>query len=198
MAGGHQKGRIVKPFGIRGAKTILLILDVLSDFRFPQGKATLQAARRTFPRIAALKQRAAQQGIPAVYVNDNLGLWRSDLPSLRLLCTRPPALGADLVERIAPSESDLFLLKPRHSAFYATPLSDLVEQAGTERLIVTGLSSSQCILFTANDAYLRRIRLAIPRDCIGSAKFSETRFALQYFSSVLGADTAPSSRVKLP
>jgi len=185
------------PFGMPRARTVLLVLDMISDFDFPDGKAVVRAARRIAPRIAALKARAAKARIPTIYVNDNLGRWRSDIRALVSRSSHEDALGRDVVQQIAPGEEDFVLLKPRHSGFYATPLAALLETAGAKRLILTGLSTHQCVLFTANDAYLREFELLIPRDCVGAPNARESRLALQYFTSVLGADVRPSTHLHL-
>jgi nicotinamidase-related amidase len=38
----------------------------------------------------------------------------------------------------------------------------------TKTLILTGFAGNICVLFTANDAYMRNLNLIIPKDCIGS------------------------------
>jgi isochorismate hydrolase len=135
--------------------------------------------------------------VPAIYVNDNIGPWRSDIQRLLAHCQKPGAPGADVVRRLAPGDDDLVILKPRHSGFYATPLAALLEQAGTQRIVLTGVSAHQCILFTANDAHLRHLELVIPGDCVGAASAADHRFALKYFASVLAADTHDSPRLQL-
>jgi hypothetical protein len=66
----------------------LLLIDVINDFDFPDGRALLRSARAIVRRVAALKARAAGVGIPAIYVNDNLGRWRSDFRQLVQHCAR--------------------------------------------------------------------------------------------------------------
>lgn len=176
---------------------MLLILDVISDFRFPEGSQVVKAARLIAPRLARLKAKAAAAGIAAVYVNDNPGRWRSDLPALLAQARGPASRGAEVVAQLAPQARDYFILKPRHSAFYATPLEVLLTHLGAKRLILTGLSSHQCVLFTATDAHVRNFELIVPRDCIGAAATADTRFALKYFASVLRANTRASDRLRL-
>jgi nicotinamidase-related amidase len=176
---------------------VLLILDVLSDFRFPDGEAVLRAARRIAPRIARLKSKAHAAGMATIYVNDNPGRWRSNLPALLEHCSAPPARGPDVIAQLTPHERDYCIMKPRHSGFYATPLDVLLEHLGAQRLILTGVSSHQCVLFTANDAHVRNFELLVPRDCIGAPATSDTRFALHYFDSVLDADTRASTHLRL-
>jgi nicotinamidase-related amidase len=178
------------------SRTALIVLDMISDFQFPDGPEVARAARRIAPRIAELKQRCRNARIACIHVNDDVGRWRSDSAHLIEHCTRASAPGADIVKLVRPGPSDYIILKPRHSAFYATPFDVLLEHLGTRRLILTGVSSHQCVLFTANDAHLRGLELVIPSDCIAAPSIRETRFALKYFSSVLEARVAPSGRLR--
>jgi nicotinamidase-related amidase len=88
------------------------------------------------------------------------------------------------------------VIKPRHSAFYASALEALLAYMGVQRLIISGLSSHQCVLFTANDAYVREYQLKIPRDCIAAPSVQQTRFALRYFQMVLSADIRTSAQLR--
>jgi len=169
---------------------------VISDFQFEDADRVLRQLRPVAPRILRLKQRARAAGIPAVYANDNFGRWQSDASSLVEYCSRPGAPGAELVRMLAPTPEDYFVLKPRHSAFFASAMEALLAYMGARRLIITGLSSHQCVLFTANDAYVREYELKIPRDCIAAPTAQQTRFALRYFEMVLSADTRPSTQLR--
>lgn len=174
----------------------LLVIDMISDYRFEEAPQMLPRLGPVIRRIAALKEKARASGIPAIYVNDNFGRWQSDFAGLVKYCTAPDQPGADLVRQIAPEKDDYFILKPRHSGFYASSLEILLENMGVRRLVLTGISSHQCVLFTANDAYVREYELKIPRDCIAAPTPPQTRLALQYFQTVLGADIRPSARFR--
>jgi nicotinamidase-related amidase len=178
--------------------SILLILDMISDFAFEGGAKAARAALPVARRIARLRGRANAARIPVVYANDALGRWRSDFPSLVRHCERAASRGAAVVKTIAPATGDYCVLKPKHSAFFATPLDTLLQYLGVKRLVLTGVSSHQCVLFTANDAYVRDLELVIPRDCIAARTPSDTRLALRYFESVRGADTRPAAALRLP
>jgi nicotinamidase-related amidase len=136
--------------------------------------------------------------VPTVYVNDNGGRWRADFPALLRHCTRPGARGAAIARLLQPGRKDYRILKPKHSGFFATALGALLEYLGAKTLVLTGTSSHQCVLFTANDAYVRDLRLVIPRDCIAARSPADTRLALQYFRGVLGARTEASDRLRWP
>jgi nicotinamidase-related amidase len=180
------------------AATALLILDLISDFAFDDGAKVARAALPVAERIAKLKKRARRAGIPAIYVNDALGRWRSDFPGLVRHCRRPGSLGRDVVAAVLPDESDYRIFKPKHSGFYATSLDTILQYLGARAVILTGVSSHQCVLFTANDAYVRDLELVIPRDCISARTPKDTRLALEYFERVLGAQLTPSTRLRFP
>jgi nicotinamidase-related amidase len=179
------------------ADTVLVILDLISDFCFDDGEKIARAALPVARRIARLKARSAKAGIPTIYVNDAIGRWRSDFHGMVRHCAREQARGRRVVEAIAPSADDYCILKPKHSGFFATPLDTVIKFLGAKRLILTGASSHQCVLFTANDAYVRDLELLIPSDCISARTRSDTQLALRYFGSVLGADLSPSTRLRL-
>jgi nicotinamidase-related amidase len=169
---------------------------MLSDFGFRGGARAFRAALPVARRIAALKKRAAAAGVPAIYVNDGQGRWRSDLNAILDQARRPGSRGAPVVRLLEPDDRDYCVLKPKHSGFYASALGTLLGYLGSRRLVLTGSSAYQCVLFTANDAYVRDFALHIPRDCVASDNAGAHRLALRYFREVLGANTAPSSRTR--
>jgi nicotinamidase-related amidase len=104
------------------AATVLLILDLISDFSFEGGAQVARGALKIARRIARLKRRARSARVPVVYVNDALGRWRSDFPGMVRHCRSERGRGRFVVETIAPEPKDYCILKPKHSGFFATPL----------------------------------------------------------------------------
>lgn len=146
----------------------LLIIDMLGDWRFPDAEPLLAAALRIAPRIAALKARCRQDGIPALYVNDNQGRWRSDFKSMVRDGLAAGGDRARLNQLLAPEDDDYFVLKPKHSAFFATPLELLLAHLKARQLIVTGVATDQCVLATVMDARMRDLTVWCPRDCVAA------------------------------
>jgi nicotinamidase-related amidase len=176
--------------------TALLILDMISDFGFESGTRVCRAATPVAARIAKLKLRAARAGVPVIYVNDNRGRWRSDFTALVRQALREDSRGAPIARMLMPGPLDYCIVKPKHSGFFGTVLGTLIEYLGARRLILTGVSAQQCVLFTANDAYVRDLELSIPRDCVASESPALTVLAVRYFRTVLGADLAASTRIR--
>jgi len=175
----------------------LLLIDVINDLEFPGGDRLLQHALPMADALRDFKARAKQAGIPAIYANDNFGRWQSDFPKLVQYCLGEGIRGKPLVQRLAPETDDYFILKPKHSAFYQTNLDTLLKYLGAETVIVTGIAGDICVLFTANDAYMRDLNVVIPPDCIASEDPEENRRVLSLMQRVLKADIIPSPEFSL-
>jgi nicotinamidase-related amidase len=170
----------------RQPRTALLILDMISEFRFPDGLKVLRGARAP-----------ARANAPVIYVNDTAGKWESDARAFVNRCLHPSARGRDVVELIQPQlGEDYFMFKPKHSAFYGTSLESLLAKLGVRRLVLTGTTAHQCVLFTAMDAHVREFELAAPADCLGAMSRTEKQHALFIFENALRAHIGPSSRVR--
>jgi nicotinamidase-related amidase len=111
--------------------------------------------------------------------------------------TAPAAPGHEIARLLAPRAEDYVVLKPKHSGFYATPLDTLLTYLRAERLVLAGLTVERCVLFTANDAFLRDYDLFVPRDCTVAITDEDYGAALRILESVLAADTRPSGELDL-
>ena len=177
------------------ADTCLLVIDMMNDFAFPGADAMGRAAVKTARRIAALKASAKQTGIPVIYVNDNFGKWQYDFKKLIAHCLHEDCRGRAIVEILRPDEEDYFVLKPKHSGFFSTPLDLLLKFLHARRVILTEIAANSCILATAYDAYMREFDLVVPANCVVSLDQKDTRAALGQMQKMLKADIRPSSKV---
>jgi len=173
----------------------LLLIDVINDLDFPEGDQLLRFALPMAHKIAALKRRARQEGVPVVYVNDNFGRWRSDFSAQVEHCLQDGVRGRPVVELLRPGEDDYFVLKPKHSGFFSTTLDTLLEYLGARAVVLNGMAANICVLFMANDADMRDLHLAVPCDCVASNTEEENRYALDQMRKVLKADTRPSAEL---
>ncbi len=174
----------------------LLLIDVINDLEFESGEKLLKHALPMARKIAALKQRARKANIPIIYVNDNFGKWQSDFSKLLNHCLKDDVTGKPIAEILRPDEDDdYFVLKPKHSGFFSTTLDTLLDYLQAKTLILTGIAGNICVLFTANDAYMRDFQLIIPEDCVASNTNEDNEHALEIMRRVLKADTTPSDKI---
>src|SRR6266496_5192368 len=173
-------------------KFALLLIDVINDFDFPEADQLLKYAQPMARNLLRLKRRAQKAGVPVVYVNDNFGRWKSDFRRTVEHCARH-GRGREVVESLRPEDNDYFVLKPKHSGFFSTTLETLLRYLETQTLILTRIAGNFCVLFTANDAYMRDFDLY----CTVSNTKKENGSALALMRKFLKADTRVSSRIVL-
>ena len=173
----------------------LLLIDTINDLEFEGGDELFRTALPAAKRIADLRERARQSKVPTIYVNDNFGKWRSDFKRIVTHCLNDEVRGKPIAELLKPDDEDYFVLKPKHSGFFSTSLDLVLEYLGTRTLILTGFAGNNCVLFTANDAYMRDYKLIIPEDCIASINPADNDNALKQMQKVLKADISPSTEI---
>ena len=175
------------------ATTVLLLVDFLNFMDFDSARLLAPHALRAAHRALALKRRLARSRVPVIYANDNFGHWESDIHAIVETCIARGGASRKLAELMAPERGDRSVLKPRHSAFFGTPLEFLLDDLNARRLVITGLTSDSCVTFTAHDAYVRGYRIWVPSDCVAAARPQFTRNALEHMKRVLKASTLPST-----
>jgi nicotinamidase-related amidase len=99
----------------------------------------------------------------------------------------------EIARLLYPQAEDLTILKPRHSAFFASPLELLLAEMRTRELIICGLATDICVQLTAMDAFLREYRVWVPADCNAAESREAKEAALAYMAGILKCDTTPAA-----
>lgn len=176
----------------------LLVIDMISTWDFTDADKLARGATAIAPRIGALKRRCVRAGAPVIYVNDNRGRWRSEFRELVRVSVDESRTGAAIAKHLQPDDDDYSVLKPKHSAFYATPLDLLLRHLRVHRLLITGVASDLCIVMSAAEARMRDYDVIVPSDCIADRTAARTARALRHLADAHGIETTPSARVRLP
>ena len=176
------------------ADMALVLIDVINDREFDGADELLTHAIPMAHALAALRRRAKARGIPGIYANDNFGRWRSDFLRLVQRCLQSGVRGRPIVAQLQPEEDDYFVLKPKHSAFFSDQLRN---SPGLSGLILTGIAGDICVLFSANDAYMRDFRIFVAADCTACETDERSREALILMQRVLKANISPSLDLEL-
>jgi nicotinamidase-related amidase len=163
----------------------LLLVDVINAFDHEDGERLLASFRTRHDALVRALERARRDGVPVVYANDNVGVWDGDAPGLVRRAVEGP--GGDLVAAIAPREGDLFVIKPRYSAFDHTPLELLLREREVERLLLAGTATEMCVAQTAIAARERGFKVSVLVDACASVDERMEEISLDYLENVVGA-----------
>jgi nicotinamidase-related amidase len=175
-----------------GRSAALLIIDMINPFDFDGGEAVRRSAQATALTIARLREAADRSDVPTIYVNDNFGQWHSE--KSKLIDHVSPGLANGAVD---PRDQDYFVIKPQFSGFYSTNLAVLLPKLGVRRLILTGIATEICVLFTAADAHMRDYDLWIPDDAVVAIDQAQGDAALGIMRNTMGAETSGTAQLSL-
>jgi nicotinamidase-related amidase len=166
-------------------RDVLLLVDVLSAFDHADGERLLASFRDRFPALERRLREARAARVPVVFANDNDGIWDGDGPALVRRALDGP--GGELIARIAPGADDRLVVKPRYSAFDHTPLGLILEELGTERILLAGTATEMCVAQTAISAREAGLKVTVFADACASVDARNETIALEYLENVVGA-----------
>jgi nicotinamidase-related amidase len=170
--------------------TAVLVIDMLNTYDHPDAEALAASVAEVIGPITQLISTARDRDdVELIYVNDNRGDFnagRHELARAALHGERP-----ELVKPIVPDADCTFLTKVRHSAFYATPLEYLLGRHETERIVLAGQVTEQCILYSALDGYIRHLEVVVPPNAVAHIFPELGEAALKMMERNMGADLTP-------
>ena len=174
-------------------ETALLIVDFVSDFDFEDGELLFRRSREAVKNVSILKKKIKRINAPVIYVNDELGNGRTALEDDLSKLEGRSAKAAEIMSSIRPEDDDHWIVKPQRSGFYGTPLGNLLLSLGVSSVIVAGVTTDICVLFTAHDAYMRGYAVSVPSDCRAALEDSHHKDALRFLERVADIDSSPST-----
>ena len=165
-------------------RTALIIIDMLEDFLAPGAPLEVPAGREIVPAIGRRLDEARSRGTPVVYVCD------AHAPDDKEFSVWPPHAipgtpGARVVNALAPREGERVVTKTSYSGFYNTELDEVLRGLDVNHLVITGVVTNICILYTAADALMRGYRVTVPPDCVAGLNEEDHAFALRQITEVL-------------
>ena len=176
-------------------RSALLVVDMLNPYDHEDAHRLTESAEKVVGPISKLIERAREQEVEVVYVNDNHGDFnasRDDLVERVMNGARP-----DLIEPILPPEDAKFLLKVRHSVFYGTALEYLLQQLEVDHIVLTGQVTEQCILYSALDAYIRHVKVGVPTDGVAHIYEHLAEAALDMMKRNMRAEIVPCAEIEM-
>jgi nicotinamidase-related amidase len=180
------------------SRQVLLLVDFINPLDFPGAEQLAPHAVEAARATATLKARLEKQGVTSIYANDNYGVWQSDFHSLVSSCLGMEGPAGEIARLLYPQADDITILKPRHSAFFGSPLELLLDEIGAEDLVICGLATDICVQLTAMDAFLREYRTWVPSDCTAAESQQAWKASLSYMADILRCDVKPAGAKRRP
>jgi nicotinamidase-related amidase len=177
-------------------RSALVVVDMLNTYDHEDADKLTDSVAATIEPMRRLIDRAGEEGVELVYVNDNYGDWHASpkgIADAALNGKRP-----DLVEPVLPPDDEVpFIIKARHTVFYGTPFEYFLGQENIRHLVLVGQVTEQCILYSALDAYVRHLKVTVPRDAVAHIYENLADAALEMMERNMDAEICDSSDCRL-
>jgi len=185
----------VKAVEVDPARTALVIVDVQNDFVRSSGKLHAKGAEKIIQPIRDLISKARSSGAAVIFTQDwhvkgdpEFDIWGEH--------TVANSWGAEIVDELEPSDSDIVVRKPSYDAFYSTPLDHILRAKKIENLILTGLLGNICVLCTAIGAAVRGYKIVVPVDAVFTILEFDHVASLRFMTSILKATLTTSQLLR--
>ena len=155
-------------FTINKESTAILVVDMLNDFLKPGGKMVLDIGKAIIEPSSRLLERARNNRISIVYVNDSHrpGLRQDREFRKRAEHCIEGTWGSEVIRELKPREGDFVVKKRRFSGFYETDLDLTLKDLEIDTVVIIGVVTNICVRSTVHDAFFRGYKVIIPRDCV--------------------------------
>ena len=153
-------------------KPALIVIDMVKDnFDDSRNLPITPLARKAIAPLNQLSRHFREQGWPVVFSTDAFQpddfIFQSRMHPHSLAGTR----GAEVIDELDRNRNDLWLPKPRFSAFFQTELDSWLRDRGVTLCAVGGISTHFCVLTTVMDAICHDFKAVLLEDC--SAAYSD-------------------------
>lgn len=164
----------------------VLVIDMLVDFIYFLGALYVgdDAARVVSP-IVDLVERERSAGSKIIYLCDRHNRNDAEFEMFPPHCIAGTK-GANIISELEPYEDDVIIYKRRFSGFAGTDLDITLREFDIEELVLCGVCTNICVLYTAADARNLNYKVTVLRDCVSSFDAEAHNFALKEMENTLG------------
>lgn len=159
-------------------KTAIIVIDMLNDFVHEEGSLLVKTASDLIPGIKEELENARKKEWTVIYLTDS---HRGDDPEFRMW---PPhavtgTWGSQIIDELKPRPDDYIIPKRRYSGFRHTQLGLVLRELGIGNIVITGVLTNVCVLFTAVEAKDLAYDVTVLKDRVASTTKEDHDWALR-------------------
>ena len=167
------------------ARTLLLIIDMENENAHPAGALFIgEPVKRIIPKIGELRARLRKAGSRVIHTQS---VRSPDALEFTVFNNTVRKLegtwGSQLIDELKPAADEPLIVKYTHDCFYRTELDARLEQMelrpGEGQVIVTGISTRNCVQSAVMGFSVRDYHVYVPMDC---TTHNDEKQVLQAFS----------------
>lgn len=182
-------------------KTALVVIDMQNDFCAPGGFGErlgndVAGTRAIVPALQRLLAAWRARGLLVVHTREGHVPDLSDCPPSKLRRSRAQGAGIGdegpmgrilvrgerghaIIDELAPLEGEWVIDKPGKGAFHVTPLHGMLQEAGIESLVLTGVTTHVCVHTTLREANDRGYECLVLEDATAAFDSADHEAAIR-------------------
>ncbi len=172
----------------------VLVIDMVRGFLEPGHNLYCgDQSRDIIPHVAALLERERQRGSQILFICDHHDpddLEFQIFPPHCIKGTHETEVISELREYV---KEENIIRKNRYSGFFNTDLENRLREMDPEKVIICGICTDICVMYTASDARNRDYLVEVPASCVASFDQQAHQGALEHLRSILGAKVVEES-----
>lgn len=154
-------------------KPALLIIDMVKDnFIKERNLPITPLARKIIDPINRFSAEFRSKEWPVIFSTDAFNasdfIFTSSMHPHSLAGTE----GAEIIDELIRKKNDIWIPKPRFSAFFNTGLEKLLRELNITLCAVAGIATNFCVLTTVMDALCHDFKAIFLEDCTAASKES--------------------------
>lgn len=177
------------PVELEAEKTLLLVIDMENENVHPDGALFIgDKVRKLVPKIAELRKKVRQAGGQIVHTQSvrlpdalEFTVFKNTVRKLE------GSWGAEIVDELKPAADEPLIVKHTHDCFYRTEMDPLLKRLGMRpgesRVIVTGISTRNCVQSAVMGFSVRDYHVYVPMDCTAHNDEKQVLQAFSLFTS---------------
>ncbi|HEY5542254.1 MAG TPA: isochorismatase family cysteine hydrolase [Candidatus Binatia bacterium] len=170
-------------------KTLLLIIDMENENVHPDGALYIgEPVRKIIPKISELRARVRQAGSRVLHTQSvrspdalEFTVFKNTVRKLK------GTWGSELIDELKPAADEPVIVKHTHDCFYQTEMDNLLKQIelnpGEGRVVVTGISTRNCVQSAVMGFSVRDYYVYVPMDCTAHNDEKQVLQAFSLFTS---------------
>jgi nicotinamidase-related amidase len=164
----------------------VLVVDMLRGF-LEEGHNLYcgEGARSIIPNVRSLIEQEQARGSQVFFICDTHDPDDLEFQTFPIHCVRGTE-EAEVIPELAGYSGET-IPKRRYSAFYDTDLGQRLASLRPDKVVVCGVCTDICVMYTTSDARNRDYRVEVPVDCVASFDPEAHRQALDHMENILGA-----------
>ncbi|MGH7931391.1 MAG: isochorismatase family cysteine hydrolase [Candidatus Binatia bacterium] len=180
---------VPKSVELEPAKTLLLIVDMENENAHPAGALYIgEPVRKIIPKIADLRARVRQASGRVVHTQSVRSPHALEFTVFKNTVRKLQGTwGSEFIDELKPAADEPLIVKHTHDCFYRTDMDALLKQMelrpGEGRVIVTGISTRNCVQSAVMGFSVRDYHVYVPMDCTAHNDEKQVLQAFSLFTS---------------